>query len=176
MSKTRIITLLAFVAILVAPTQAQARCDQHHPLECRKAAHYWRAEATRAHRAVAWQRAQAKHAADQLLGAYAEPIAAARLAYAVCVAYLGANHSCPPPRETLLIGRCESGLQEHDPNPVSTADGPHQYLYSTWLGAGFSAFPRTSFLPSFLAIELFGANHSRTYSPWRPSIGCHHLR
>lgn len=174
MSKTRILPVLALAALFAfaAPAQAKvARCDQHHPHECAKL----RAQVKHLERAVAWQRSQVKLAADQLLGPYAEPVAAARLAYAVCIAYLGREHSCPPPGETLLIGRCESGLQRHDPNPVSSADGPHQYLYPTWLGAGFAAFPRTEYLPSFLAIELFGANHGRTYSPWAASRYCHHL-
>lgn len=180
MSKTRIFTVLALAALfaLAAPAPAPGkatRCDQHHPHECAKLRHRVR----KLEAAVEWQRAtRAKQAADvteTLLSPYARAVAAARLAYAVCVAYLGPKHDCPPPSETLLIGHCESGNQEVDPNPKSTADGPHQYLADTWAGTGFWMFPRTGYLPSFLAIELFGANHHRTYSPWAASHSCHHL-
>jgi len=167
-------------ADVVAKAAAGTTCDARHPLNCRRAVAYWKHRHDRAEAAVMWQKRARLHEAERvgelLLSPYARAVAAARLAEATCIAYLGPNHDCPPPAETLLIARCESGIQEHDPNPASTADGPHQYLDSTWAGTGFGMFSRTDMLPSFLAIELFGANHHRTYSPWAASRGCHHLR
>lgn len=163
-----------------ARASGPTKCDKLHPLDCQRAIGYWKHRHDEATRAARWQRVtrldEARRVGEMLLGPYARAVAAARLAEATCIAYLGANHDCPPPSETLLIARCESGIQEHDPNPASTADGPHQYLDTTWAGTGFGMFARTEMLPSFLAIELFGANHHRTYSPWAASRGCHHLR
>jgi hypothetical protein len=183
-----IAAILCLALLAAAPTSGgsslaraseTARCDKHHPLNCQRAIGYWKHLRNQAATAAEWQRTQrvreSKKVGEMLLGPYARAVAAARLAEATCIAYLGPSHDCPPASETLLIARCESGIQEHDPNPASTADGPHQYLADTWAGTGFGMFSRTEMLPSFLAIELFGANHHRTYAPWAASRGCHHL-
>ncbi len=41
-------------------------------------------------------------------------------------------HVSGGPRKALSVARCESGFNEHDRNPVSSAAGVYQFLSSTW--------------------------------------------
>lgn len=110
-------------------------CDKQHLAECQKAIRYWKGQARHAQAAVTWQKSarvsETKRLLVKLRGP-AEYVYAAKLSYLACVAFLGAGARCPTPNEIVAQGSCESGLQDHDPNPVSTADGWLQYLSGTW--------------------------------------------
>lgn len=179
MSKTRIVTtVLAFAALLAiaAPTPAPARvvrCDQHHPRECAKLRH--RVHALQA--AVEWQKharaAEVQRVLNEARGA--QPFAyAAKLAHAACLTFSYDSKRCRPPSEMLAVGRCESGLQNHDPNPVSTADGWMQYLDSTWEGQRVARLGFSLYDPIAVAIAS-EAMARKGWSAWAASGGCHHL-
>lgn len=142
-----IIALLAVAAVLVGTGTASAReggravaapapaCDKQHLAECQKAIRYWRGQATEASAAVTWQKkarvTETKRMLVKLRGP-AEYVYAAKLAYLACVAFNGASARCPTPNEIIANGSCESGLKDHNPNAVSTADGWMQFLSGTW--------------------------------------------
>lgn len=117
---------------VAAPSPA---CDKQHLAECQKAIRYWRGQALEASAAVSWQRkarvVESQRMLVKLRGP-AEYVYAAKLAYLACVAFNGASAGCPTPNEIIAQGSCESGLQDHNPNPISTADGWMQYLDGTW--------------------------------------------
>jgi hypothetical protein len=138
---------LAVAAMLAGTSTAAAReggahaavpgpaCNKQHLAECQKAIRYWKGQANEAQDAVAWQKATRVHDTQRLLERLRGPseyVYAAKLAYLSCRAFLGAGARCPTPNEIIAQGSCESGLQDHDPNPISTADGWMQYLSGTW--------------------------------------------
>lgn len=85
--------------------------------------------------AIAWQQKARRDDVERVLDRTRgkQPYAyAAKLAYLACVSFSATGASCHQPSEMLSVGRCESGLQSHDPNPSSTADGWMQYLSGTW--------------------------------------------
>jgi hypothetical protein len=175
MSKTRICVLVV-TALAMTTTTAHskvARCDRHHPHECAKL----RAQVHKLQAAVKWQKharqTEVRRVLDQSRGAM--PFAyAAKLAHAACLTFSYDHKNCRPPREMLSVGRCESGLQNHDPNPVSTADGWLQFLDSTWANTvparlGFSIYD-----PVAMAVAAEGmARHG--WRAWAASGYCHHL-
>jgi hypothetical protein len=178
MSKTRIVTVLAIAAAVATAAPAGAhskvvRCDQHHPRECSKLRHH----AARLERAVAWQKHARKVEVQRVLDATrgAQPFAyAAKLAQAACLTFSYDQKACRPPEEMLAVGRCESGLQNHDPNPVSTADGWMQFLDSTWANTvparlGFSLYD-----PVAMAVAAEGMAR-KGWSAWAASGSCHGL-
>lgn len=145
--RTTIIAVLAVTATMVGSSAASAReggravaspvsvCDQQHPAECAKAIRYWKTQARKADAAVAWQKATRVSETKRMLAKMRGPseyVYSAKLAYLACKAFLGMTARCPSPNELVAQGSCESGLQDHDPNPVSTADGWLQYLSGTW--------------------------------------------
>jgi hypothetical protein len=171
MSKTRIVTLLALVALfaLAAPAQAPAkavRCDAHHPRECAKLRH--RIHALQA--AVEWQkRERVAEAADLLAQTRGkQPFAyAAKLAYMACRSFSAYPNRCPPASEMLSVGRCESGLQTHDPNPTSSADGWMQFLDGTWNNstAGQLGFSRYDVIAMGIATAGI-VHHDGSWRQW----------
>lgn len=131
------------------------RCDHQHPGECHRAIAYWRGKARAAQRAAQWQKRSAMHEVTRALAEArgAVPFSyAAKLAHAACETF---TSGCAPPGEMLAIGRCESGLQNHDPNPSSTADGWMQFLSGTWdrSTAGQLGFSRYDPLAMAIAAE-----------------------
>lgn len=141
------ILVVVGLALLVGTGSALAReggravaaphpaCDGQHLAECQKAIRYWKDQAQDAKTAAAWQKVTRVHETTRLLVKLrgpAEYVYAAKLAYLACVAFQGASAGCPTPNEIIAQGSCESGLQDHNPNPISTADGWLQYLSGTW--------------------------------------------
>lgn len=178
MSKTRIVLVLALAALfaLAAPSPAPARvtqCDQHHPGECAKL----RARVRHLQAAVEWQKharaTEVRRVLDETRGA--QPFAyAAKLAHAACMTFSYDQKVCRPPGEMLAVGRCESGLQVHDPNPVSTADGWMQYLDGTWAGQTVTHLGFSLYDPIAVAIAS-EAMARKGWGAWAASGYCHHL-
>lgn len=161
----------------IQPAAAGARCDSQHPLACQQAVAFWRGKAHDSQRAAAWQKDHARHEVRRVLDNVrgAQPFAySAKLAYAACVTYSAVPSACRPPSQMLAVGRCESGLANHDPNPTSSADGWMQFLDSTWSGQvvarlGFSLYDPVAMAVAAEAMSRHG------WGAWRSSIGCHHL-
>lgn len=145
--RSMIIVVLAVGASLIGISSVSAReggravavpgpaCNKQHLAECQKAIRYWKDQTRQLESAVAWQKAtrvsETKRMLVKLRGP-AEYVYSAKLAYLSCVAFLGASARCPTPNQIIANGSCESGLQDHDPNPSSSADGWLQFLDSTW--------------------------------------------
>src|SRR3954465_7059367 len=174
MSKTRILQVALCVAAIVCVTTPSAtakavRCDQHHPRECAKL----RARNHKLQAAVEWQKharvTEVQAVLDQTRGA--QPFAyAAKLAEAACLTFSYDAKVCRPPSEMLAVGRCESGLQNHDPNPISTADGWTQFLDSTWAGQTVTRLGFSLYDPIAVAIATEAmARHG--WSAWAASGG-----
>jgi len=146
-------TTLADARPAAAQRAARSGCDRQHPHECQRLVALWKRRAIHARAAVKWQRrntrVQVTRVLDQARGA--QPFAyAAKLAYLACVSFSGSG--CHPPSEMLGVGRCESGLQNHDPNPASTADGFMQFLSGTWASAPAGALGWSRYDPLAMAI------------------------
>lgn len=109
--------------------QAQKSCPSNSSItECRAALR-------RALAAISWQKSARANDATRLLNQTRgkQPYAyAANLAYLACRTFSTTPQRCRPASEMLHVGRCESGLQSHDPNPSSSADGWMQFLAGTW--------------------------------------------
>ena len=181
MSKKRIVPAVLVAAALivigaVSTSSAAAkgtRCDQHHPRECAKLRH----RVHRLERAVEWQKharaVEVRRVLESTRGA--QPFAySAKLAHAACVTFSNDPARCRPPSEMLIVGRCESGLQIRDPNPVSTADGWMQYLDSTWSGQTVARLGFSLYDPIAVAIAT-EAMARRGWGAWAASGYCHHL-
>lgn len=153
-------------------------CDQQHTEACRRAVAYWRHRAARAEAAVTWQRraraTEVRHVLERVRGA--QPFAySARLAYAACLSFERDPKRCKPPGEMLSVGRCESGLKIHNPNPSSTADNWLQYLTSTWASTVVAKLGWFSRYDP-MAVAIAAESASRTgWDAWRASIHCHGL-
>lgn len=178
MSKTRIVAmfLIGAALALAAPVGAHpghyqaTRCDKHHPLDCRKAVQHLR-------RAIAWQKAERHKAVARVLDHVrgTQPFAySAKLAYAACVTFSSQPADCRPASEMISVGRCESGLQIHDPNPTSTADGWMQYLSGTWASQRVAQLGFSLYDPIAVAVATEGMARSG-WGAWAASGYCHHL-
>jgi hypothetical protein len=178
MSKTRITTGLVAVLLVVAcsaaadvrPAAAGTRCDANHPLNCKRAAAYWRQQAHRAEAAAAWQRKARRAEVSRVLAETRgrQPFAyAAKLAYMACRSFSAYPSRCRPPSEMLSVGRCESGLQVSDPNPSSTADGWMQFLSGTWNNttAGRLGFSRYDVIAMGIATAGI-VHHDGSWRQW----------
>jgi hypothetical protein len=133
-------------------------CDKQHVSACRRSVAYWRHRSYKAEAAVTWQRhsraVEVRRVLEQTRGR--QPFAyAAKLAYLACRSFSATPARCRPASEMLAVGRCESGLQNHDPNPTSTADGWMQFLSGTWYSstAGQLGYSRFDALAMGIATE-----------------------
>jgi hypothetical protein len=178
-----IVMLVAIVAAIAAPTASarvspsqadQKKCDKLHMHEC----HKLMARVKKLEKAVEWQKKNVRKQVADLLARTRghQPFAyAAKLAYLACVAFRGmGNPDCRPPGQMLTVGRCESGLQIDDPNPVSTASNWMQYLDSTWANApaGRLGFYKLDVLAVAIQTE---AKAMSGWHEWQASQGCHGL-
>jgi hypothetical protein len=171
--------VIAALGILLGASSADARtskavrCDKNHPHECSKL----RKRARHLEAAVEWQKKQRAEETRDLLAKLRSPqpyAYAAQLAYLACVSFRGWHGDCRPPSEMLKVGRCESGLQKDDPNPVSTASNWMQFLDDTWARApaGQLGFYKLDPLAVAIASE---AKATSGWHEWRASIACHGL-
>lgn len=170
-------TILIVVALLATTTAVSAKatpqCDKNHPHECTKLKHRVRHLTA----AVQWQKQERIKQVQTVLNRTrgTQPFAyAARYAYLACVAFRGWIRECRPPGQMMKVGRCESGLQLDDPNPVSTASNWMQYLDSTWANApaGQMGFPKLDVIAVAIQSE---AKAMSGWHEWRASVGCHGL-
>jgi hypothetical protein len=129
-----------------------------------------RGELRRAYEAVAWAKKEREHEVERILARTRgkQPYAyAARLAEMACRSFSATPTHCRPASEMLSVGRCESGLQSHDPNPASSADGWMQFLSGTWNNttAGRLGFSRYDVLAMGIATADL-THHDHGWSQW----------
>lgn len=168
-------TCVAVAATLVVTTEARAGVKPEHVRKARAACkpqhvEHCRRMLIRALAAVEWQRhdkqAEVSKMIEQTRGK--QPYAyAARLAYFSCLSFAADPSRCRPPSEMLNVGRCESGLQRADPNPVSTALGWTQWLDGTWYAhpIGAAGFNRLDVIAMGLATEAL-VYHDHGWHEW----------